>query len=144
MIKRKSAVASKPPTPTKANKKPPAVESAGDTQSLNDITNTKDRDLLSRLMIEYRERQENIAVEEALNKALKRDKIEPLLVKLKVRRAIKGDTWHAIRVQGSKSTIVAERLLEHGVGMDVIEESTETKTWENWQVRGVKGGNSDE
>lgn len=124
----------------KPAKKSTAVEVADDstsddTMSIDDVRDAKSRTLLNRLMLEDRA----YAAEEDLNKKLRaqlRPKIEALLTKLKVKRAIRGEQWHAIKVAG-KSTLSAELLVLHGVEPEIIDKCKK-KGKAVWQIRGVK------
>lgn len=109
--------------------------SGNDTQSLADIKSEKDRALLNRLALEDRAYAAEIDLNKALRKKL-RPKIEALLAKLKVKRAIKAEQWHAILMPG-KSQLSAELLVQNGVDVDIINASKK-KGESTWQIRGVK------
>ena len=106
-----------------------------DTLSIDDIRDVRSRTLLNRLMLEDRA----YAAEEDLNKKLRaqlRPRIEALLSKLKVKRAIKGEQWHAVLVAG-RSTLSAELLVLHGVDVETINKCKK-KGKAAWQIRGVE------
>ena len=56
---------------------------------------------------------------------------------------IAGMGWDLMKVPGGRSDIRAERLLEKGVKMTVIEYATVKTTWEKWQVRNQKADKAD-
>lgn len=53
-------------------------------------------------------------------------------------RAVSWDEWTLRRAPGSKSEIKAEKLMERGVSLKVIQECTVTVSWEPYAVFPIK------
>lgn len=90
---------------------------------------------LEELLQEYREHCDTVAAVEACKKVVMDRIVEIVPPGI---RAI--ESAHAILVKktGGRSDIKAEKLLELGVGMDVIEEATVSRTWEYYNVERPK------
>lgn len=64
--------------------------------------------------------------------------INRIAEELNLPRAVAWDEWTLRRAPGSRKEISAEKLMERGVPLAVIQDSTVVKTWEPYAVFGVK------
>jgi hypothetical protein len=110
-----------------------------DATPLDSIKDAKLRKRLNNACIEVRELQEQITAMEARKKQIVEDEIRPTLRQVKLDK-VRGEGWLAIKNMRTTKTISAEKLIENGVDMDVIEASTVKKETEIVQVRGSNGG----
>jgi hypothetical protein len=58
--------------------------------------------------------------------------------KMKLPGKIESDLWTTIHIIAARETIKKEKLLEHGVPMDVIDECTVVSPYESFYVQGKK------
>jgi len=103
------------------------------TQQLSEIDDKEAISALPLLCREYREQCELESGAKAVKKVLMAE------IKEHAERAciekVTGDGWLLTKVTRESKSIVAERLLEKGVGMKTIEYATEVRESSYYQVR---------
>jgi hypothetical protein len=104
--------------------------------NIDDVADPKVRRKLDRLCKEHRELREQINGLEKLTKETG-DEIRAIAEHEGIDK-IKGDGWLLLKTRTERKTISAEKLLQMGVELSVIEAATEVKVSEGYQVRGVK------
>jgi hypothetical protein len=128
-------------TPEAAPVKRSAPRSATDDEYVSQARPMSDypdiADVLPDLCKRYREIAAQAKELETERKGLS-EQIMPLMEAVEA-NSIQGDGWVAVRALGSRSIIVAERLLEHGVSMAIIEKSTKRTEYRYVQVRDGSG-----
>lgn len=90
---------------------------------------------LDELCLQVRDLQLDINALEKTKKNIIKDQITPLAESLGIIKR-KGEGFQLLKVTGSRSTIIPERLMEKGVSFKVIEYATVTTSWESFQIRG--------
>lgn len=91
------------------------------------------RNLLDRA---YEAQQEEKKQEKLKDDLLKQ--ANTLRQKLRLPGKIESDLWTTVHIVAARATIKKEKLLEHGVSMDVIEECTDIAPYESFYVQGKK------
>lgn len=104
---------------------------------VEEIKNTKARKQLPTLCAEYRDLAEQKAAIDAAQKELMTD-IKALAKSARL-TAVQGDGWRLSRFKSGRSSISAEKLLENGVAVPVIEASTVRQEWEVVQITRSNG-----
>lgn len=108
---------------------------------VSEIKDGKVRKRLSRACEEYRDLQEQInalkAAQDLAKEEIKELAKSPELATMK---SVRGEGWLLTKVAGRRSeTISAAKLVEQGVGMDVIEKAKEVKEGSPYYtVKGAK------
>ena len=118
----------------KAGKSTAPFEEESRARPLSDFPDLED--VLPDLIAEYRQLQETIKAAEARKKEIADD--AKILLEGAEAESITGDGWNCCVVRQERSSLKKELLLQHGVSMDVIDASTETKESSYIQVREVK------
>lgn len=106
-----------------------SVDTDNITATLSISSDTLEESLcstLSSLCKEYIRLGEEISSLQETQKDIK-TVVESLTLPLENVKKISGPGWHTTRKQSKTTSISPERLLERGVGIDVIEYATETK-----------------
>jgi hypothetical protein len=104
----------------------------GEAKPIEEVKNAKARRALIKLCAEYRELADQAAALETAKKALMVD-IKAHANAARVKK-VAGEGWMLIKVKGGSSKISAEKLLEKGVRIGIIEHATVKSEWSYFQV----------
>jgi hypothetical protein len=125
-----------PPLPSGQPVKPPRV-GPGDRLLRPSRVDLEARETLASLCSAYRDLQDQIAPLEAAKRELM-SSITPLAQQLGIEKEVITPGCQLRRVTRTSTSILPERLLEKGVGLDVIHYATEERVTEYYQVDKVK------
>jgi hypothetical protein len=101
------------------------------------VPDADDRAALAEMCRVARDISEEKSALESTYKAIMAD-IKELAGRIGVPRRVIGDGWELRKTTSTRETIVAERLMERGVPLAVIQDSTKVTTSESYGLYGVK------